>query len=372
MSETSSVGFGIIGSGMIGSLHATAIRTMRGGHLTCVFDPVAAAATRLGGEHGVSAYSEWEPFLRHPGLQVVTIATPSGLHQDCALRAAAARKHVICEKPLEVTLEKIDSMIRACAENGVLLAAVHQRRFFDSTRAFKQAVDQGRFGKITLADAYVKWFRTQQYYDQGGWRGTWKLDGGGALMNQSIHTIDQLIHLVGDVECVSAFAQRSAHERIEVEDVATAVLRFKNGALGVIEGSTACYSKLGHGAEVHICGTEGSAFMRDEGFTAWDFKQKRPEDAEILTKYGYKTGTVGVGAADPKAITSIGHQRVFEDMAQAITTGRQPAVTGAEARKSVEIILAIYQSALAGGMPVKLPLARTPELRSFDHPGSSQ
>ncbi len=366
MSETPSVGFGIIGSGMIGSLHATAIKTMQGGHLTCVFDPVAASAARLAALHNVPSYSEWDAFLRHPGLQVVTIATPSGLHQECTLRAAAAGKHVVCEKPLEVTLEQIDSMIQACAENGVLLAAVHQRRFFDSTRAFKQAVDQGRFGKITLADAYIKWFRTQQYYDQGGWRGTWKLDGGGALMNQSIHTIDQLLYLMGDVESVSAFATRSAHERIEVEDVATAVLRFKNGALGVIEGSTACYSKLGHGAEVHICGTEGSAFMRDESFTVWDFKEERPEDAGILAKFGYKPGTGGVGAADPKAIASVSHQRVLEDMAQAVTAGRQPVVTGNEARKSVEIILAIYQSALAGGMPVKLPLAKTPELRSFN------
>jgi UDP-N-acetyl-2-amino-2-deoxyglucuronate dehydrogenase len=191
-------------------------------------------------------------------------------------------------------------------------------------------------------------------------------------MNQSIHTIDQLLYLMGDVESVSAFATRAAHERIEVEDVATAVLRFKNGALGVIEGSTACYSKLGHGAEVHICGSEGSAFMRDESFTVWDFQKERPEDAEILAKFGYKPGTGGVGAADPKAIASVSHQRVFEDMAQAVTAGRPPVVTGSEARKSVEIILAIYQSALAGGMPVKLPLARTPELRSFDHPGSPQ
>jgi predicted dehydrogenase len=235
---------------------------------------------------------------------------------------------------------------------------------------FKQAVDEGRFGRITLADAYIKWFRTQQYYDQGGWRGTWRLDGGGALMNQSIHTIDQLLHLVGDVESVSAFATRAAHERIEVEDVATAVLRFRNGALGVIEGSTACFSRLGHGAEVHVCGTEGSVFMRDEVFTAWDFRREQPEDAAILARFGPKAGAAGVGAADPKAINFLAHQRVFEDMAAAITTGRPPAVTGVEARRSVEVILAIYQSALAGGAPVRLPLARTPELRAFDNPAS--
>jgi UDP-N-acetyl-2-amino-2-deoxyglucuronate dehydrogenase len=366
MSTAPDIGFGIIGSGMVASVHAAAIRAMRGGHLACVFNPNAASAARLGAAQGVPAYSDWDSFLAHPGLQAVTIATPSGSHHACTLRAAAAGKHVVCEKPLEVTLEKIDAMIRACAENGVLLAAIHQRRFLDSTRMFKRAVDAGRFGRITLADAYIKWFRTQQYYDQVKWRGTWQLDGGGALMNQSIHTIDQLIHLVGDVTSVCAFAERAAHERIEVEDVATAVLRFANGALGVIEGSTACYSKLGHGAEVQVCGTEGSVFMRDESFTAWDFQQERPEDAAILAQFGARAGTAGVGAADPKAITFVGHQRVFEDMAQAIALQRLPAVTGAEARKSVEIILAIYQSALAGGMPVNLPLARTPELRPFD------
>ncbi len=372
MSEPSSVGFGIIGSGMIGSVHATAIRAMRGGHLACVFNPNAASAAKLGAAHGVPAFSDWESFLSHPGLQAVTIAAPSGLHHECTLRAANAGKHVVCEKPLDVTLEKIDAMIRACAENKVLLAAIHQRRFLDSTRTFKQAIEAGRFGRITLADAYVKWFRTQQYYDQGAWRGTWKLDGGGALMNQSIHTIDQLLYLAGEVASVCAFAQNAAHERIEVEDVATAVLRFRNGALGVIEGSTACYAKLGHGAEVQVCGTEGSVFMRDESFTTWDFKQERPEDAAILAQFGAKPGAVGVGAADPKAITTLAHQRVFEDMARAIATGSAPTVTGADARKSVEVILAIYQSALAGGAPVSLPLAHTPELRAFDQPGFSR
>ena len=303
MSENSGIGFGIVGSGMIASVHAAALRAMAGGHLACVFNPNAKSAAKHGAAHHVPAYSEWGQFLSHPGLQVVTIATPSGAHHEGTLRAAAAGKHVVCEKPLEVTLERIDEMIRACTERKVHLAAIHQRRFLDSTRVFKQAVDAGRLGRITLADAYVKWFRTQQYYDQGSWRGTWRLDGGGALMNQSIHTIDQLLYLAGDVESVCAFAARAAHDRIEVEDVATAVLRFRSGALGVIEGSTACWSKLGHGAEVHLCGTTGSVFMRDETFTAWDFNPPLPEDAEILTRFGPKVGVAGVGAADPKAIT---------------------------------------------------------------------
>ncbi len=366
MRDQSGLGFGIVGCGMIGHFHAQAVQAMQGGHLECLFDVRAEAAEKLAAEYGVKAYSRYEDFLRHPGLDLVTIGTPSGSHMESAVKAAEAKKHVICEKPLEITLEKIDAMIAACKKNGVILAGVHQRRFFDSVREFKKAVDAGRLGKITLADATIKWHRTQQYYDQGGWRGTWKLDGGGALMNQSIHTIDQLYYLVGEVESVCAFARRAAHERIEVEDVAVAVLRFKNGALGVIEGSTACFSNTGHGAEVHVCGSEGSIFMKDKGITAWDFKHPLPGDAEILKKYGAQAGAAGVGAADPKAIHFEDHQNVFEDAAGAIREKREPAVNGEQGRKSVEIILAIYASALAGGKPVTLPLEKTPELKAFN------
>ncbi len=366
MKDKSGLGFGIIGCGMIGHFHAKAIQAMEGGHLECVFDLRQESADRLANEYGVKAYSNFEDFLKHPGLNVVTIGTPSGSHMEPAVKAAEAGKHVICEKPLEITLERIDAIISACRKNGVILAGVHQRRFFDSVREFKAAIDAGRLGTVTVADAYIKWYRTQEYYDQGGWRGTWKMDGGGALMNQSIHTIDQLYYLVGEIESVCAFARRSIHERIEVEDVAVAILKFKNGALGVIEGSTACFSNTGHGAEVHVSGSEGSIFMKDNSFTVWDFKQSLPGDAEVLKKYGAQAGAAGVGAADPKAINFEDHKKVFEDAARAVKEGREPAINGEESRKSVEIILAIYQSALEGGKEVRLPLTKTPERRSFN------
>jgi UDP-N-acetyl-2-amino-2-deoxyglucuronate dehydrogenase len=360
------MGFGVVGSGMIAAIHASAIRSMKGGSLAGIFNPRPGAAEKLAAEHGVPAYSDWDAFLAHPGMRAVTIATPSGCHLEGAERAARAGKHVLCEKPLEVNLERIDAMIRVCSENGVRLAAIHQRRFQDATRVFKDAIDQGRFGRISLADATVKWFRTQEYYDQGGWRGTWRLDGGGALMNQSIHTIDQLLHLVGDVASVCALASRVAHERIQVEDVAVAALRFRNGALGVIEGSTACFSKTGHAAEVHVCGSEGSVFMRDNTFTAWEFRTGRPGDETIVREYGATAGAAGAGAADPRAIPTLLHRRVFEDFADAVASGRPSAVPGAEARKAVEVILAIYESARAGGTPVSLPLGRSPDLSGFD------
>ncbi len=365
MKDKSGLGFGIVGCGMIGHFHAKAIQAMQDGHLECVFDLRMEAAEKLANEYGVKAYSKYEEFLAHPGLDIVTIGTPSGSHMESAVKAAEAKKHVICEKPVEITLEKIDAMIAACKKNGVILAGVHQRRFFDSVKEFKQAVDTGRLGTITMADAYVKWYRTQEYYDQGGWRGTWKLDGGGALMNQAIHTIDQLYYLIGEVESVCAFARLAAHERIEVEDTAVAVLRFKNGALGVIEGSTAAFSNKGHGAEVHVCGSEGSIFMKDKSITVWDFKNPLPGDVAVLEKYGDK-GAAGVGAADPKAINFEDHKNVFEDAVKAIRDGREPAINGEQSRKSVEIILAIYESALAGGKSVSLPLKKTPELRAFN------
>jgi len=184
-------------------------------------------------------------------------------------------------------------------------------------------------------------------------------------MNQSIHTIDLLYHLAGDVSTVCAFADRSLHDRIEVEDVAVAVVRFKNGGVGVIEGSTACYSPTGHPAEVHLCGSKGSVFMKDNAFSVWEFCRKNRSDAKIRETLWAESGTQGAGAADPASIGFVGHQRNFEDAVRALKKGTAPLVDGQEARKSIEIILAIYQSALSGGKPVRLPLKRTPARRRF-------
>ena len=245
-----------------------------------------------------------------------------------------------------------------------MLAGIFQRRFNEASQVFKRAVDAGRLGRVIMADAYIKWFRTQAYYDSADWRGTWRLDGGGALMNQAIHTIDLLYYLAGDVASVSAFAGLMDHERIEVEDNAVAILRFKSGALGVIEGSTACFSHTGHPAEVHLCGTEGSIFMRDNSLPVWDFKQGRPTDKRTRDTFSPVAGK-GAGAADPSAIDFVPHQKNFEDAVRALKKGTRPMVDGAEGRKSIEIIMAIYRSALANGRPVNLPLKRTPVRKPF-------
>lgn len=357
--------FGVVGTGMISEFHAQAFAAMEGAELVAAFDRSSERVESFAKKYSCTSYSDLDSFLAHEDLDIVTICTPSGSHLDPALAAARAGKHLIVEKPLDVTVAKIDEMQRVCKENGVQLISILPRRFYGSTRVLKSAIDEGRFGKLTLAEAQIKWYRTQEYYDSAGWRGTWALDGGGALMNQSIHTIDLLLHLMGPVKRVSAFAGQEAHTRIEVEDVAVAILEFENGARGVIQGSTTCYSKTGHPAQVQICGIDGSVFMVDDKFSVWDFRDDCESDAEILKKYGIGGQKGGSGAADPNSIDFSWHQRNFEEAIASIEEGRVSIVGCDEGRKAVELICAVYASAQNGGQPVELPLGEIPAFKSF-------
>ncbi len=354
------VGFGIIGCGMISNFHANAIADVRGAKLVACCDTFSASADRLAAATGCTPYYELDAMLADPAVDVVTICTPSGAHMEPAVAAAQAGKHVIVEKPLEITLKRCDRIIDACEKAGVLLGTIFPSRFHESSRLIKQAIDQGRFGKLTLADAYVKWFRDQKYYDSGEWRGTWKLDGGGALMNQAIHSVDLLSWFMGPVIEIRAMTATLAHERIEVEDVAVANLRFENGALGTIEASTAVHGGFLKKIEVH--GSEGSAVLEEEDLQCWKFAKMNARDRALLERMTGKTQTGG-GAADPAAIGHHGHAALFRDFLQAIKTGRQPAVHGPEGRRSVEIILAIYKAAETG-RSVSLPLASDPALKA--------
>lgn len=346
--------FGIIGAGMIAGFHARAIAAMSGAQLVAVYARRKEAAAEMAGEFGGTAYDDLDAFLGHDGLDVVTICTPSGAHLEPVVAAAKAGKHVICEKPLEVTTARIDRMIAACRDAGVCLAGIFPRRFNPATGHFRDAVAAGRFGRIALADAIVKWWRPQSYYDSGAWRGTWALDGGGALMNQSIHTVDLLLHIIGDVEHVRAETRLIAHEGIEVEDTATAMLTFKNGALGTVQGSTACWSAAGHPAEIQVSGEHGSVFMTDDRFKVWEFASESDADEEIRDAFGLEAAVAGAGAADPSAIDFSWHQRNFEDVVAAIEAGRAPSIDGTEARRAVALIEAIYASAKAGGERVEV------------------
>jgi predicted dehydrogenase len=354
------LGFGIVGCGMISEFHARAIADTNGGKLVACVDRVPAAANRFADKYSIQPYSDLTQFLKDPALDVVTICTPSGLHMEPAVAAAKAGKHVIVEKPLEITLKRCDRIIDACQQASVVLATVFPSRFHASSLALKKAIEKGRFGRLTLGDAYVKWFRTQEYYDSGQWRGTWALDGGGALMNQAIHSVDLLTWLMGPVVEVSSATATLAHDRIEVEDVAVAALRFENGAVGVIEATTAAFPGWLKRIEIH--GSHGSACLEEEDIKTWQFAKMTATDKKLVAELADKTSSGG-GASDPAAIGHAAHARQFNDVIQAIKQGRAPKIDGLEGRRSVEIILAIYKAAETGKR-VQLPLARDPVLKS--------
>ncbi|MBQ9874291.1 MAG: Gfo/Idh/MocA family oxidoreductase [Thermoguttaceae bacterium] len=341
--------FGIIGCGMISRFHARAIREI-GAELVACYDQIPAAASKVASEFGCKAYEDFEAFLADPEIQIVTIGTPSGAHLEPAVAAARAGKHVIVEKPLEVDVERCDRIIDACDKAGVTLSTVFPSRFHQSSQQMKKAIEAGRFGKKTLGDAIVKWYRTQEYYDGGAWRGTWKLDGGGALMNQAIHSVDLLLWLMGDVEEVVALTGLVAHKNIEVEDVCVASLRFKSGALGLLEATTAAYP--GYLKRIEIHGDKGSAVIEEEDIIKWDFAESLDEDAAIRESMANRLSGGG-GAADPAAIGHQAHAKQFKNVLEAIETGTKPLIDGREGRKSVETICAVYESAKTGAV-VKL------------------
>lgn len=348
-------GFGIVGCGMISAFHARAINDIRGAKLVAVHTSRPENAKKIIEIVGpCEVYTDYGKFLKHPGLDIVNICTPSGAHRDPAVAAAEAGKHVVVEKPLEITLARCDKIIAACEKNKVKLCTIFPSRFSPANLALKQAIDSGKFGKLTLGDAYVKWWRSQEYYDSGKWRGTWDLDGGGAYMNQAIHNVDLLYWLMGDVVEVSGMTATLAHERIEVEDVGVATLRFKNGALGVIEATTSAFPGLLKKTEIH--GTKGTAIVEQDDVLLWQFAKETAKDKTIRQKFAQKVGGGG-GASNPAAISYAGHRDQLKDFIKSIQTGSKPLVDGAEGRKSVEIILAIYQSAKTGRR-VELPLKK--------------
>jgi predicted dehydrogenase len=348
-------GFGIVGCGMIAEFHTRAINEIAGARVVAAFSRSEANGAKIadlaGG--GCQVYDDLDTMLAHPGLDVVCVCTPSGAHLEPAVKAARAGKHVVVEKPLEITLARCDAIIKACDDAGVRLCTIFPSRFTPANIQLKAAIDSGRFGRLTLGDTYVKWWRTQAYYDSGGWRGTWDLDGGGALMNQAIHNVDLLQWLMGDVDTITALTATLAHDRIEVEDTAVAALKFKNGSLGVIEAATSAFPGLLKRTEIH--GDRGSARVEQDDITLWEFQDKLSADQPIHDAMAAASG-FKAGASDPRGITHIGHRDQLADFLAAIDERRAPLVDGREGRKSVEIIRAIYRSAKLG-QAVALPLS---------------
>ncbi|MEL7588681.1 MAG: Gfo/Idh/MocA family oxidoreductase [Prolixibacteraceae bacterium] len=331
---------GIIGSGSIADFHAKAIKSLPNACLTGVCGHNEMKTKALAEKYSCKTFKNSSEMLQSADIDMVLIATPSGAHIEPVIEAARYRKHVLCEKPLEISPERIDKMILAHEEAGTWLGGIFNYRFNDAVRLLKQAVDDGRFGVITSASVYVPWWRSDAYYDSS-WRGTLALDGGGALMNQSIHMIDMLQYMVGPVSSLQAYTATLAHPRIEVEDSAVAILKFKNQALGLVHGSTSSYP--GQFRRLEIMGTKATVVMEENSFKVWQFADPLPADDEIKEKYSAIEG--GGGVSDPMAIPFEPHARNIAAFIEAVEQGKPFEIDGTEARKSVEIITAIYRAA---------------------------
>lgn len=330
--------FAVIGAGNIGKIQAEALRHIPEARITVVCNLGEAAGRALAEKQGAIWVADFREAVARDDVDVVTICTPSGTHGEIAVAAARAGKHLLVEKPIEITLARIDQILQAVKQAGVVLACVFPLRFTQGVHYAKAALAAGRLGRLTLADVYVKWFRPQSYYN-GNWRGTWQSDGGGALMNQAIHTIDLMQWLAGPVESVMAHTATLAHT-MQTEDTASALLRFQNGALGVIQGATSCWP--GDRARVELHGDRGTIVLEEGRIVLWKLADAAPGEEEAMLALEQAQGS---GAADPTAIGYEMHRRQIVDLIDAIRQGRSPEIEGVEARRSVEIILAIYFAA---------------------------
>lgn len=349
--KNKTVGFGIIGTGAIAGIHAQAIKAIKNTKLVGAYSLTAQKVDEFAKQYDCHAYHSLDELLQTEELDIVCICTPSGAHLDPALKAIAAGKHCLIEKPIEVTLSKTDQIIKAAKQHNVQVAVVFPTRFYAGSQNLKKAIKEGRFGQLSLGSAYVKWSRTPEYYAANKWRGTWELDGGGALMNQAIHNVDMLQWCMGPVQSVMAIAGNARHKNIEVEDTLVAILKFENGGMGTIECSTAVYP--GAYKKLEIMGTAGTVVMEDNDIVQWQFEQQTAEDDKINETKGSHNSSGGV--SDPKAISYSGHQKQMENMIDAIYNNGKLLIDAEEGRKSVEIVLAIYKSARTG-QQVNLPL----------------
>ena len=348
---TGTIGFGLVGTGVIAHNHAQAIQALARQYdlrLVGVLGRSEEKAREFAARYAIPlASADPAAFFAQPEIQVVCILTPSGLHLEPALQAIHAGKHLLVEKPLEINLERVDAMLDAADAAGVNVECIFQARFTEGAQVLKAALEAGRFGRLCLCSAYIKWHRSAQYYS--GWKGTLAIDGGGAVINQSIHAIDLLQWLVGMPADIFAWKTRRVHLGIEAEDTACATLRFPDGAMGSIEATTAAWP--GWERRIEICGELGSVALEDEKVVRWDFREARPEDAEILAQAAKNTASTGAGASN--IIGFENHQRQIEQMVIALRGGAPMPIGGRAARNSVALVRALYESA-EQGQPIRI------------------
>lgn len=337
--------FGIIGAGVAGRYHAQAIAQTPGARLVAVCASRPERAAALAEASGASVEPDVDALLGRNDIDAVCICTPSGQHAAQGIAAAQAGKHVLVEKPIAITLADADALINACRAAGVHLGVALQRRTDPDFCAAHDAIAAGAFGRLALGAITVPYLRTQEYYDSADWRGTWALDGGGALMNQGIHLVDLLLWLMGDdVVEVQAYTTTLARA-IEVEDCVSAALRFASGALGAIAATTVAAPGFPHRVEVY--GTHGGLQIEGEAIVRWETTSASTAPAPRAADGGAGRQAAGAGA-HPTGISAIGHTRIMHDFVAAIRDRRAPLVTGEEARRALAVVLAVYESARTG------------------------
>jgi len=329
---------GIIGTGAIAEKHALAISEIEQSEIVAVCSSSPERAKIAEEKFGVKAYSNVAAFLSHPGLTIVCICTASGSHLEAGISAAKAGKHLLVEKPIEINLSRTDQLIDACHQNEVLLNVVFQNRFSPGYIKLKNAVKEGLFGRLIMGNAHINWYRSADYYSGSDWKGTIQYDGGGALINQGIHTIDLLLDIMGEPTSVFAKVKTTLHA-IEGEDLAAALVSFKGKALGNITASTALFPGLPERLE--IFGVKGSAVLEAGELIHWKVKQEEEQETKFLK-------TSQIGSSDPMAIGHSLHKSQWMDFLNALNTGSCGMVDGHAARRSVELIRGIYKSSETG------------------------
>lgn len=329
----------VIGCGAIGRVHARAISSLDEAKLVAVCDLHEDSARALATNFQCKYHTDYRRMLDTEEIDLVSVCTPSGARLDICEAASSRKVNILVEKPLDITIERCRRIVNMCEEAGVKLGTVFQLRFSPTFQRLKQAVSKGKFGKLILGNAQTICFRSQAYYDSGGWRGTLAYDGGGALMNQGIHSVDVLRWLMGDVKAVSAYKANLTHD-IEVEDTVSASLQFINGAMGMIQATTSV--KHGRDKRLEIYGENGTAIIDGENITTWDFEGCAPFDPS------QERQRPGISPASPLIEDVWGHQQQIIDMIRAIRENGEPAIPGREGLKAVELVQAIYESAQTG------------------------
>lgn len=356
--------YGLIGCGRISPNHIAAVRSNRESvDLVALCDLVPERMELVLAQAGVDSesvkkYTSYHNMLKSEALDLVAVATESGSHAQIGLDCINAGSHVIIEKPIALSIADADKLIDAADEKGVVLGACHQNRFNKSIQKIREAFEQDRFGRLLHGAAHIRWNRGRQYYEQAPWRGTWEHDGG-ALMNQCIHNIDLLRWMMGEgIEEVFAYTARLRHDYIEAEDLGLALIRFSNGAYGLIEGTTNVYPQNLE-ETLYIFGDRGTVKVGGKSVNTieeWSFSDQKDDPAKVKAKYH----------EDPPNVYGFGHTPLYEDVVSAIREGRQPLVDGVAGKRAVELVLAIYKSALEG-RPVRLPLKEFSTLHMETH-----